>query len=210
MAGGISQTIATLRASALADHDASYVVDLIEGAFPFPHFAGPVDHHRTISAGAEKYGTSESSQLAPDFPASGLSPEVVDSIGATSGDDTITGTAGDDTIVDAWGDDIIDGGDGDDTIIDLGGSNTIHGGLGKDYISLTASDLDSTPYEGVVFHDGDTGATNMTADVIRVSFRYQEVRGNTYVYADLDGDGHSDVAIMLGGTHALTSGDFVL
>jgi serralysin len=40
--------------------------------------------------------------------------------------------------------------------------------------------------------------------------RYEIVNGNTYVYGDTNGDGLADLMIRLDGSHALTSGDFIV
>jgi Ca2+-binding RTX toxin-like protein len=157
-----------------------------------------------------------------------------DSLVGGGDNDTLEGGAGADSMLGGSGNDMLKGGAGNDTLDGGAGRDTLNGGTGADQF---------------VFHDGDFGSTNATADVIygfssvegdkvdlqgvdantllggdqAFSFigtdgfhnvagelRYQEVGGNTYVYADLDGDGHSDLAIMLGGTHALTGGDFIL
>jgi Ca2+-binding RTX toxin-like protein len=40
--------------------------------------------------------------------------------------------------------------------------------------------------------------------------RYEIINGNTYVYGDTNGDGLADLMIRLDGSHALTSGDFIV
>jgi Ca2+-binding RTX toxin-like protein len=83
-----------------------------------------------------------------------------DSVYGWLGDDTYAGGAGDDTLAGSVGDDSLSGG-ADDDIVDGGADDdTLTGGTGVDVL-IGGSGTDT-----FVFANGDSGATEATADII--------------------------------------------
>lgn len=155
-----------------------------------------------------------------------------------SGNDTITGTDradhilgknGADAIAGMGGRDFIDGGNGNDRLHGGGGPDVLKGGAGSDdFVFKHLRDsragaanqdaiLDFSTVEhdqidlhkigqGLVFtfigHDSFSGAA---AEV-----RYVSRGGDTFVYADADGDRAADMAIRLDGSLTLRGADFIL
>jgi hypothetical protein len=75
-----------------------------------------------------------------------------------------------------------------------------------DRIRLDLVDANSTAAGTQDFTFIGTGAFTGIAGQLR----YEQVNGNTFVSADIDGDGTANFALQLDGLHALRSADFIL
>jgi Ca2+-binding RTX toxin-like protein len=148
-------------------------------------------------------------------------------------DNTLAGNAMANTLSGLGGDDKLVGGDGDDTIVGGGGADVLTGGGGADafkflatsdsgltgatrdriadfaagdQIDLSAIDANSgTPADDAFTLIGAAGFTHNAGEL-----RAYAAGANTIVAGDVDGDGLGDFQILLVGSHALGSGDFVL
>jgi Ca2+-binding RTX toxin-like protein len=127
------------------------------------------------------------------------------------------------------------GGDGDDTIMGGGGGDHLTGGTGADHflyntvadspmaakghdviidfshaehdkIDLRAIDADTHQAKNQAFDFIGSGAFSHAAGELR----FQQDSGETFVYADVNGDGKADLEIELAGKTALHAGDFML
>ena len=156
---------------------------------------------------------------------SGTGNELNNSITGNSGANMLSGLAGDDTLVGGAGNDKLDGGSGRDILTGGTGADQFvfhDGDLGttgatadviKDFSSAEGDKINLQGVDANALLGGDQSFTFIGTDSfhgVAGELRAVEVNGNTMIYADLDGDGHSDVAIMVSGSHALTSGDFIL
>lgn len=160
-----------------------------------------------------------------------------DTIYGGNGVDTIYGDNGDNAVI--GGNDIIFGQNGDDRIFGEGGDDVITGGLGADILSggagkdtfayNAASESNTTAWDVITDFKGvrdagpasnndkidlrpflgaadlNWGNTTPTANGIW----YQQSGGNTFVYADVDGDKVADLKIQLNGIHDLSNVDFL-
>jgi Ca2+-binding RTX toxin-like protein len=156
---------------------------------------------------------------------SGVGNDLNNSITGTSGANLLSGLGGDDYLTGGAGNDQIDGGAGRDTLIggtgadqfvfhdgDLG-TNSSTADVIKDFSSAEGDKINLQGVDANSLLSGDQSFTFIGTDSfhgVAGELRYVEVNGNTMIYADLDGDGHGDIAIMVSGTHTLTSGDFIL
>lgn len=150
------------------------------------------------------------------------------------GANTLSGLAGNDKLYGGTGSDVVDGGDGVDWIEGGAGRDEMTGGAGGDRFVFRTGDFGgATIATGDVIHDfvraeGDkirldlADADSITAGVQDFDFigtgaftgvagqlRYEHDGGNTYLWADTDGDAVADVAIQLTGTIGLTGSDFI-
>lgn len=165
-----------------------------------------------------------------------------DTVTGSAKADTITTGAGDDTINGGAGNDTINAGAGDDVIIGGAGGDTLIGGAGKDTFVYTAqSDSTYTNFDTVTFAVGDDvfdfSALKLAGDVTDITVGKttntafaQFASGvdgffdghavatwadatNTYVFADVDGDGRftvgADLVIQLDAVAALTVDNFL-
>jgi Ca2+-binding RTX toxin-like protein len=156
---------------------------------------------------------------------SGVGNDLNNSITGNSGANLLSGLGGDDYLTGGAGNDQIDGGAGRDTLIggtgadqfvfhdgDLG-TNSSTADVIKDFSSAEGDKINLQGVDANSLLSGDQSFTFIGTDSfhgVAGELRYVEVNGNTMIYADLDGDGHGDIAIMVSGTHTLTSGDFIL
>ncbi len=133
------------------------------------------------------------------------------------GGDTLRGMAGNDWLEGGAGHDVFYGGTGADSFVfrdgDFAGLTASTCDQVKDFshaegdlIRLNFADADTATAGDQAFAFIGTAAFSNTAGELR----YEEISGNTYVSGDTDGDGVADFLIRLDGSHALTSGDFVL
>jgi hypothetical protein len=93
------------------------------------------------------------------------------------------------------------------------GTNSSTADVIKDFSSAEGDKINLQGVDANSLLSGDQSFTFIGTDSfhgVAGELRYVEVNGNTMIYADLDGDGHGDIAIMVSGTHTLTSGDFIL
>lgn len=149
------------------------------------------------------------------------------------GSDVLNGGDGNDLLYAGADDDTILGGAGNDSLYGENGNDNLIGGAGVDLLNGGAGG------DSYIFATGDSGATFATADRIQgfssaqgdkidlVSigasnfigsaafsnsageFRAQLINGNTYVQADLDGDGAADFMIRVDGNVPLSVNDFI-
>lgn len=149
-----------------------------------------------------------------------------------NGDDVIIGGLGWDTLEGGSGDDIMQGDNGEDRLIGGTGFDIMTGGLNADtFVFQTVSEsglwlnsdriTDFTQGEDVIdlsAIDAVTGGGNDAFSFIgRNSFsgtagelRFYQDGGNTYLVADVDGDGKADFSISLTGEIEVLASDFVL
>lgn len=156
-----------------------------------------------------------------------------DRIEGGNGADTIDGQEGQDLLLGGRGNDMIDGGDGDDTINGGMGADVLIGGLGADsfvfdFVSDSAAH-DALRDEILGFEQGldKLDLSNIDADRTLAGdqaftylgnapfdgnsqLRIEEVAGDSIVQVDRDGDGVSDMEILITDIVGLTSDDFIL
>jgi hemolysin type calcium-binding protein len=132
-----------------------------------------------------------------------------------SGVDTLIGSAGDETMAGGYGADRLKGGAGGDVFAyyDLAESqgkfiDVIRGWDGADAIDLSFIDTNANKAGTQPFtFGGQIGATDPVGEDMVQYFRKG---GDTYVVADVNGDGKADFAVRLLGSYILDAGDFVL
>jgi Ca2+-binding RTX toxin-like protein len=143
------------------------------------------------------------------------------------GDEVLAGAGGDDRLVGGAGSDHIEGGAGADTLIGGAGADSFayasaadtgttvetrdlivdFSQAQRDRIDLSAIDADGNGGNGDTAFSfiGDAAFSGQAGEV-----RFFTDGSNTAVSADIDGDSHGDLTIVLLGVHAFTAGDFVL
>ena len=157
-----------------------------------------------------------------------------DTLSGDAGTDTLDGGSGDDLVQGDGGADLLLGGIGNDTLIGGPGNDTIIGGEGIDQMSgqggadvfvfqTVADSPVGTPDAIMDFEPGSdvidladlvpglltarigTSFTGTTPEL-----RTQEVGGSTVIRIDVDGNGSSDMRIVLDGTTGVAENDFLL
>jgi Ca2+-binding RTX toxin-like protein len=115
-----------------------------------------------------------------------------------SGSDIFIYRSTQDTPMELWFDDTVDDSE-QDIIFDFSR-------VQKDKIHLTSIDADTTMVANQAFtFIGTQAFHNETGEL-----RYEKIGRNTFVRADVDGDGFADFSIKLKGLHNLATGDFYL
>ena len=156
-----------------------------------------------------------------------------DLIYGQTGDDEMMGRAGADIMEGGEGDDMLFGGIGNDTMDGGDGNDTLKGGLGidemsggsgqDDFVFTRVSDsasgaedtiLDFTVGEDVLDFTGLVAGT-LTVSILgsytgSPGLRTTEGGGNTTVWVDADGDGSTDMRVLLAGTTGVTESDFLV
>jgi Ca2+-binding RTX toxin-like protein len=156
-----------------------------------------------------------------------------DRIDGGAGNDNVRGSGGDDTLLGGDGHDILRGNDGNDRLNGGAGDDVLKGGLGADVLlggegadRFVFSGWRDSPAEGfdriVDFSRGqgdkldlsglgglswlgDRGFTGAGDEL-----RFEQRRGDTFVLADLDGDGQAEFKLKLDRLMDLKLGDFIL
>jgi Ca2+-binding RTX toxin-like protein len=140
------------------------------------------------------------------------------------GDNTLAGMAGHDFLNGGNGDDVLIGGDGRDIMIGGAGNDRyVFGavsdspaGLGRDVIRDFVPGNDIIDISGI---DADPATANDQAFTFIGSAAFGRHAGelqarfigpNTLVAGDVDGDGHADFQVVLGGQATLQASDFML
>ncbi len=155
-----------------------------------------------------------------------------DTITGNDQDNLLQGLDGDDVLNGGLGRDLIRGGDGADTITGGAGRDALFGGDGadvfifediaqsvpgamRDSIRDFISGSDSVDLSSIDAING--GGDDMFTFIGTNSFsntagelQALNLRGNTFIRGDIDGDGVADVEILLRGTLTLDTSDFVL
>ncbi|HEV2746324.1 MAG TPA: M10 family metallopeptidase C-terminal domain-containing protein [Allosphingosinicella sp.] len=142
----------------------------------------------------------------------------IDRLFGGDGRDTLAGGAGDDDLKGNLGKDTQTGGGGLDAFVFDDGDSSAISGLADIITDFSSADGDKVHLRQV---DADSvaagdqnfsfiGTAAFSAGGVGGELRYKIVQGNTYVEADLDGNGAVDLMIRLDGVHALTAADFVL
>jgi len=158
-----------------------------------------------------------------------------DRILGTNGKNTYDGGVGNDQISGKAGNDVLKGGAGNDKLYGGAGRDELHGGAGKD-IFIFKSVKDSTvassgrdtikdfsSKQGDKFDlkaiDADTGTNgNQTFEFIGTKsfsgdageLRYIKKGGDTFVFADVNGDKKADFSILIDASLSLKATDFIL
>jgi Ca2+-binding RTX toxin-like protein len=153
---------------------------------------------------------------------------------ADGGNDTLHGGAGHDRLYGGAGTDTLSGGAGDDRLFGGAAADTLTGGAGADLFEFDDGDFAAA---GATILDIVTDFTRTDGDLLKLAavdaiaggtddafafigtaafsgvageLRYEIVGSNTFVRADVNGDGTADWSIQLTGQVALTAADFVL
>lgn len=159
----------------------------------------------------------------------------IDTLIGDAGENSLKGNAGADRLFGGSGNDHIAGGDGADLILGQAGADIMAGGTGADrfiYSSISESGVPSTTRDWIrdfSVSDGDridlsridanTAAAGNQAFTFIGSSNFSGVSGqlrsvvagsNTLIYGDVDGDKVADFSILVSGTPAFTSAQFIL
>ena len=162
-----------------------------------------------------------------------------DTVYGGSGDDTLMGGAGNDLLQATWGTDQLWGGAENDTLRGGDDNAILHGGMGADLL-VGGEDTDWFVFDHVAQSrhgaqdriegfdravdlillngiDADTGTTGDQAFRIQTGgwqaagdLRLIEIDGDTFVYADVDGDARADFSVRVNGVTGLDASDFLL
>ena len=158
-----------------------------------------------------------------------------DSLSGEDGDDQIQGGAGSDGIAGGAGVDGIAGGNGNDALYGEAGNDVINGGAGSDYIvgglgrdyliggtgegdrfaytninDSTFADPLGRDYIADFEHGLDVIDLSAVKTSAAASFALSVVGADTYVFADVNGDGQSDFWIILQNVTNVTNSDILL
>jgi Ca2+-binding RTX toxin-like protein len=143
-------------------------------------------------------------------------------------DDVLWGNDGNDKLYGNKGNDYLIGGNGDDKLVGFEDYDQMVGGNGRDLFQFGLGDSTATREGADLIRDFDQAEH----DVIRVmhfsssvawgfigtdafsgaagEVRYEQAGLMTYIEADRDGDGHSDLTVALLGSFTLTADDLYL
>ncbi|WP_282959989.1 calcium-binding protein [Ciceribacter sp. L1K23] len=153
-----------------------------------------------------------------------------------AGNDTLNGNAGNDTLLGGIGNDTMNGGSGNDRLTGGTGADTLTGGTGADrfvFTSLSDSTVSSSGRDTILDFSRSQGdkidlsaidASTKSSGNQAFSFigeksafsgaagelRYVNSGGDTFIYADVNGDKTSDFAIRIDANIDLVKGDFIL
>ncbi len=141
-----------------------------------------------------------------------------DMLNGGTGDDDLRGGNGEDTLKGGAGDDIVGGGNGRDVLTGGSGADvflfvsTGHSGTGSLRDVVTdfedgADLLDFSGISGVLTFRGLSGFSASGAGELRLS---ETGSGNTVVVVDANGDGVTDMQVLVNGVTGLGAEDFVL
>jgi Ca2+-binding RTX toxin-like protein len=128
--------------------------------------------------------------------------------------DRVRGMAGDDTITGGTGKDQLFGGRGDDTYVFTrttesgpAAADRIHGWDAGDVIDVSA--IDASTAAGFQ-HLGFGGLIAPGDPVASGKVQYYKQAGDTFVVADVNGDGTADFKVQIDGVFTLNAGDFAV
>ncbi|MFN3292403.1 MAG: calcium-binding protein [Gemmobacter sp.] len=158
-----------------------------------------------------------------------------DTLQGGAGDDTLRGQQGNDRLSGASGDDLIEGGagadrlsgqGGDDTLNGGGGRDTLFGGAGADVVVFSSAAVSPNTAEAVTIRDFRPGSDLIDLSGVATgrvfvgsaahtgggtaSVRTQLSAGTTQLRVDADGDGVTDMRIVLSDQPVIGATDLVL
>ncbi|MGP3699476.1 calcium-binding protein [Rhodobacter sp. NSM] len=154
-----------------------------------------------------------------------------DALWGGDGADRILGGAGHDTLVGGAGNDILAGGSGNDRLLGGLGTDLLRGGAGADlFVFHNVRDsapagrdriLDFGPADRIDLRGIDADATRDGDQAFLFigsrsfsgragELRHDLVRGNTFIGADIDGDGRADFSLRIDGAVGMGATDFLL
>jgi D-alanyl-D-alanine carboxypeptidase len=146
-----------------------------------------------------------------------------------NGEDQLHGRDGDDRLEGGRGDDRLWGGAGDDRLVGGKGQDILTGGAGADsFVFRSVGDSPAGRHKDRIT-DFETGADKIDLSAIDLGeavedfawlataeftgqageLRYEETRGGLRVFADIDGDGVSDMSFAMTGVRQLVADDFI-
>lgn len=165
---------------------------------------------------------------------SGLTLTGIDRIDGRTGDDEIIGSTSSDRILGGGGDDLLKGGAGDDVLIGGVGLDRLEGGEGADTFVFNRGDsgrlaqladeiwdfgagdridlsaIDANSANGAATNDSFAFIGTAQFGKVAGQLRYEVAGTDTYVSADINGDGKADFMLNLWGVSSLKAEDFVL
>lgn len=129
-----------------------------------------------------------------------------DVLRGNSGDDRIEGGAGNDVLKGGLGADVLLGGEGADRFVFSGWQAAPKDGFDRilDFSQEQGDTIDLSGFDGLSWL-GDRGFTGSGDEV-----RFEQRKGDTFMWADRDGDRKADLKIKLDGLIDLTRGDIIL
>ena len=158
-----------------------------------------------------------------------------DYLSGDAGDDQLQGGAGADTLLGGLGvdglsggagADLLQGGDGNDVLVGGAGGDVLIGGVGRDYLVGGTGEGDRFAYTGIndssfadpqgrdYIADFEHGLDVLDLSGARTSsnasFAVSVVGADTFVFADVNGDGATDYWIILQGVTNITRDDILL
>lgn len=158
-----------------------------------------------------------------------------DTITGTQYADYLFGGAGNDTISGAVGNDAIEGNAGSDTLYGGQGADTLAGGAGPDSFVFKSSRDSTVSASGrdtiSDFKQAEKDLINLSAldantrvagnqtyafigaekfHKVAGELRYEKVGGDTFIHADMNGDGNADFSILVDGSIDFKATDFIL
>ncbi|MBV9929944.1 MAG: tandem-95 repeat protein [Alphaproteobacteria bacterium] len=183
---------------------------------PYPNVYHIETNDAAVAAGKTLtiYGTATTADFY--FNGSAETDGAFRILGGT-GNDTLIGGAGNDTLYGGLGSDTLTGGGGNDFFLYTAVNQSTAGTPDRitdftvgDKIDLSQIDADTTTAGHQAFSFIGTAAFDNHAGELRVEF--DAVHNIWTVQADVDGDGHADLTILVNttGGHALTNTDFFL
>lgn len=145
-----------------------------------------------------------------------------DTLQGGNGDDLLAGGGGNDLLVGGPGRDTLIGGDGDDTLIGGGGADTLSGGAGTDHFVFRSPREMGTGAGADRVTDFTSGQDIVDFSGLGLSYigtaafsgdsqlRILDTSAGLRLQIDLDGNGRSDLEVLLLGTHILNLSDLLL
>jgi Ca2+-binding RTX toxin-like protein len=156
-----------------------------------------------------------------------------DFLAGGGGNDVLLGGAGNDKLLGGGGNDILNGGAGKDILVGGRGADTLTGGAGADMFVFSSRHDSSVKNPDVIKdfsrNQGDRidlqaiDANTKSAGDQAFKFigtdgfhkkagelRYEKKSGDTFVFADVNGDGKADFSIRIDASMNLKASDFIL
>lgn len=177
---------------------------------------GTLDYFHNDGKGTTKFKNMEDI-WASDFADVLTGDAKANWISGRLGNDKINTGNGADKLQGGLGADRLTGGQGADTFIFMTSKDSTVSSSGRDTISdFSRSDRDRIDLSAIDANKvkvGDQGFSFIGATAfshLAGQLRYEKSGANTLILADIDGNGHADMSILLAGALALKAGDFIL